>query len=260
MIGRAPGTIRAWEKGTSTPADAAVVSTLAAVLGIDEVTLFEAAGLDAPVTESTPSVRQALSTITPAARQAASREESLAADPAPPEPSFQPTEADQADLPAPERQRQRGPTPMPSGVGVPTAVVPAAVVPAAVVPAAQTVAAGGGAVATGETVVTEGPLDPAREPRHRAAVRKEGVPGTNLLDRLRAATARRPAAVVAPSTLPTPPRAPSYMEDPNERWSYRLRSVYTAVGVGALFIALGWAASNLLDAVGSVWEVLTSNL
>ena len=50
------------------------------------------------------------------------------------------------------------------------------------------------------------------------------------------------------------------MEDPTERWSYRLRSIYTAVGVVALFIALGWAASNLLDALGSVWEELTSNL
>jgi hypothetical protein len=49
------------------------------------------------------------------------------------------------------------------------------------------------------------------------------------------------------------------MEDANERWSYRLRGIYTAVGVVLMFIVLGWAASNLFDSVGELWSELTAN-
>ncbi len=249
LIGRAAGTIRAWEKGTSTPADPGVVSTLAAVLGIDEVSLFEAAGLEPPVTDSGPTVREALSSITPAARSAAAEDEtSLTGSPEPdrkdkPEPD---SASEPEAAPFVERRRQHGGRTAP--VPTPDVFAPPATVPTIPTPPPVSIP---GAVA----VPGSGDGEGAREPRHRAT---SGTPG--LLERLRNATARRQAPAVPLTTLPPAPRSPSYMEDPTERWSYRLRSIYTAVGVVALFIALGWAASNLLDALGSVWEELTSNL
>lgn len=237
LIGRAPGTIRAWEKGTSTPADAGVVSTLAAVLGIDEVSLFEAAGLEPPVSGSTPTVRESLSSITPAARRAAADEQSdrESVPASPPDP-----------VPTVDRRRPSGARPVPTptpDLFAPPAPVPTVppVSPPATVPGAAS-----------EAGVAEGG---AREPRHRARSDTVGV-----LERLRGATVRRPPQAAPLTTLPPAARVPSYMEDPTERWSYRLRSVYTVAGIVALFIALGWAASNLLDAFGSVWEELTANL
>jgi transcriptional regulator with XRE-family HTH domain len=237
LIGRAPGTVRAWEKGTSIPSDPAVVSSLAAVLGIDEVTLFEAAGLEPPVSETSQSVRQALSTITPAARLAEARdsgqdrtgpESVTTADPEP-ETTGEVVGDEAVATPNVGRRRRRGESPQPpTPADLPTAVVP----PPAVPPVPEPV---------------------AREPRHRAS--RGGI-----MEQLRGATVRRPAAVAAPTTLPPAPASPSYLEDPNERWSYRLRALYTAAGVVALFVALGWAGSNLFDALGQLWEVLTENL
>lgn len=229
LIGRAPGTVRAWEKGTSVPTDAAVVSTLAAVLGIDEITLFGAAGLELPVSERSPSVRQALSTITPAARMAAADSDDDAANPPQPSPPPIAARVEGSDRPAmspaPTSGRRIRP-PEPSVVGAGEAGEAPLQTPAP----SQT---------------------PARQPRHRS----DGV-----LERLRKATVRNPAPAPVPTTLPPAPREPSYLEDPNERWSYRLRSLYTAAGVVALFVALGWAAANLFDALGDLWEILTANL
>lgn len=229
LIGRAPGTIRAWEKGTSTPGDAAVVSTLAAVLGIDEVTLFEAAGLEPPVSEPGPSMRQALSSITPEAQRERGRQpEPLPLDTADDLVEQEPVERATSAPPVVERRR-RGDVPAPTPV-------PGTPVPAT---AARVVAA---------------PAGDGSQPRHRAV-------GGGVLDRLRSLTVRRGAApAAAPTTLPPAPRVASYVEDPRERLAYRLRTVYTAAGVFALFIALAWAASNLFDSLGSLWQELTANL
>jgi hypothetical protein len=50
------------------------------------------------------------------------------------------------------------------------------------------------------------------------------------------------------------------MEDVEERWSYRIRSILTIAGVGALGLILIWAGSELLGAVGDVWDALTAGL
>ena len=81
-----------------------------------------------------------------------------------------------------------------------------------------------------------------------------------MIDRLRASTVRKPRPAGPLTTLPAAPAEPSYMEDPTERWSYKMRSVLTAVGVGFLLLVFGWAASNFLEAIGETWDILTSNL
>lgn len=64
LVGRSTATIRAWERDKSRPTDPKVVSTLAAILGIDERQLFERAEVDPPmVAETSPTVEQALATL-----------------------------------------------------------------------------------------------------------------------------------------------------------------------------------------------------
>ena len=68
LVGRSPGTIRSWEAERSIPRDPAVLTTLAAILGVDEALLFERAGVErpaGPALETTPTLEQALASISP---------------------------------------------------------------------------------------------------------------------------------------------------------------------------------------------------
>ncbi len=56
-------------------------------------------------------------------------------------------------------------------------------------------------------------------------------------------------------TSPTPPIAePSYIEDQSQRQLYRVRNLATLVAAVALVIALMWAISESLSALGAWWE------
>jgi transcriptional regulator with XRE-family HTH domain len=222
LIGRSPGTVRAWEKGTTRPTEDSVVSSLAAVLGIDESVLFDAAGLEPPVVEASPSMRQALSTLAPRPETVEPKTTRPSARDQSSVPGSAPAEAEGAP-PTPEREPDRS-----------TATFQE--------------------TDDEEFDLAEPATSPASHVRSRAG-------RSSFADRLRAATVRRaPRPAAAPSTLPPVPTAPSYMEDANERWSYRLRAIYTAVGVILMFIVLGWAASNLFDSLGELWSELTANL
>lgn len=101
LIGRAPSTVRNWERGRSVPSDAGLLSTIAAVLAVPERRLFEAAGLDAPTKEHAPTIEQSLSEIAP------SREEPTEEHEAPDEPHLPGIDvAPDPDL-APRRSRTR---------------------------------------------------------------------------------------------------------------------------------------------------------
>lgn len=69
LIGRSPATVRSWEKGSALPAEASVVTSLAAVLDLDEATLFGAAGLQPPVAERSLTLEESLALIAPASRE-----------------------------------------------------------------------------------------------------------------------------------------------------------------------------------------------
>lgn len=67
LVGRAPSTIRSWERDKSAPNEAAVLHALAAILGVDERSLFEKAGQEPPPdVDDNPTVEQALATLRPA--------------------------------------------------------------------------------------------------------------------------------------------------------------------------------------------------
>jgi len=67
LVGRSVSTVRSWERDKSRPNDPGVITALSAVLGIDEIVLFERAGLELPVLEDSPTVEQALATLNPEA-------------------------------------------------------------------------------------------------------------------------------------------------------------------------------------------------
>lgn len=64
LIGKSASTVRSWEQGRSNPGDPQSVSTLAAVLGLDEGELMGRAGFETPVPASVrKSAREELSTL-----------------------------------------------------------------------------------------------------------------------------------------------------------------------------------------------------
>jgi hypothetical protein len=91
----------------------------------------------------------------------------------------------------------------------------------------------------------------------KAVLVEAGAPVLAGLRRSREEQRPRPAAI-PPPTAPVP--TGSYMDDPDERWSYRLRTVWTAAGLGALGVLLLWAGSRALDALGDTWNALLAGL
>jgi transcriptional regulator with XRE-family HTH domain len=65
LIGHSQSTVKAWEQGNSRPSDPAVVSALAAVLGVAEGELMEQAGLIGPEEPPAARMRDALATLAP---------------------------------------------------------------------------------------------------------------------------------------------------------------------------------------------------
>ena len=87
LVGRSTNTIRSWERDSSQPNDPKVLSTLAAILAIDERLLFDKVGVPLPDAEASETVEQALATLSPERPPSSSSEASLEEDEANPEPS-----------------------------------------------------------------------------------------------------------------------------------------------------------------------------
>ena len=199
LVGRAPSSIRAWEKGHSVPDDSVVVSSLAAVLGIEETALFEAAGMTPPRRSVPASLEDTFSSIAPSA------------------------DTRQVDV---EEMPDR---------------------PMAGARHARTAA--------------ESKLDGKESVFDKLRSALEVVTGDETPNAERSSSRQAGSApVAARQTGRKPMYALSYMEDVEQRWSYRVRAILTVAGVGLLVIVLGWAASELLAALGDVWDALTAGL
>jgi len=57
-----------------------------------------------------------------------------------------------------------------------------------------------------------------------------------------------------PPVAPTAP-APSYVEDPRERYRYWLRYLAIAIAIAIMLIILAWAFTELREALGEVWDL-----
>ena len=198
LVGRSPATVRGWERGRSQPDDPVVVSSLAAVLGIEESDLFVAAGMEPPRASTPFSLEETLSTIAPTTSRPPSLES---------EPRVTDVAPAQGRSAASHRALNDSDSPLDK---VRTAL--------------------------------ESLLEAWRQPSQRPQAT------TRTVGRSAATPKRRSMASL------------SYMEDVEQRWSYRVRSMLTAAGIGLLGIVLLWAGSQLLSAVGDVWDALTAGL
>lgn len=199
LVGRSPATVRGWERGRSQPDDPVVVSSLAAVLGIEESDLFVAAGMEPPRASTPFSLEETLSTIAPTTSRGSSIQH----------------ESRVPDARSPERERSTASHRTLSDSDSPLDKVRTAL---------------------------ESLLDAWRKQQQRPE------PASRTLGQPAAPPKRRSMASL------------SYMEDVEQRWSYRVRSMLTAAGIGLLGIVLLWAGSQLLSAVGDVWDALTAGL
>lgn len=195
LIGRGTGIVKAWERGRAIPTDPFVITSLAAVLAVEESRLFRAAGIDPPGRQPTLTIEQELATIAPPRERRPAPQEGTVTAPATVSRSVITQENQSAPKPQPE---------------------------------------------TATSAVTE--YVPRQLP-HPAA-----VPETLRQE-------RRPSRVTSERAV-----AGSYMDDPEERWSYRLRAAWTAAGVGMLGILMMWAGSRAFEAFGDVWDALLSGL
>lgn len=64
LVGRSTSTIRNWEKDSASPSDPADVVALAAVLGVPEPELLEAAGFEPSIVESAPTLEESFASLT----------------------------------------------------------------------------------------------------------------------------------------------------------------------------------------------------
>ena len=65
LVGRSSSTVRSWERDKSQPNDPNVITALSAILGVDERSLFEKAGLSRPELETSPTIEQELASLNP---------------------------------------------------------------------------------------------------------------------------------------------------------------------------------------------------
>ena len=65
LVGRSVATIRSWERDERYPTETKVITALSAILGVDERTLYDKAGLTPPEVETSPTLEQALATLAP---------------------------------------------------------------------------------------------------------------------------------------------------------------------------------------------------
>lgn len=204
LIGRASGTVKAWERGRTVPHDPVVVTSLAAVLAIDEAELYVAAGLNPPGTPPVTTIEQQLASIAPR------------------------------------------PTPMvsPDPVRAERPVVTAASSPQE--PATEPDTPDDGMNVTAATEAVTAFLHKGMDSLRKLTDRPERAPRQR---RVRATATPYPAASFG-----------SYMEDDDERWSYRLRALWTAAGVAALGIVLLWAGARLMAAIGDTLDALLAGL
>jgi transcriptional regulator with XRE-family HTH domain len=227
LIGRAPGTVKAWERGRTVPNDPFVITSLAAVLAINEPKLFNAAGLPLPGVTPTPTIEQELASIAPVRQTPV------------------PSPAGESGLLAGRRSPDVVHGDQPSNEHEPPSV-------------------------SETTEVVEKAPPPALDPDQSAGsefFQKSVEPirkwWSSRGERSDVESARPGRVRPEPRTIPVRPAAistGSYMDDPEERWSYRLRAFWTAAGMAGLGILLLWSGSRAWQALGDTWEALLSGL
>ncbi len=209
LVGRSPSMVRAWERGQATPDETTVLSSLAAVLGLEERAVFQAAGIAPPGPRTARTLEQTLSEIAPSALGTPSR--TAAPDRLGP--------VERTEIQREPARAQNGDAQHPVEAGKP-----------------------GG---RGDHRL------PSRSGAVLARVTRWGDVARHAVSR------RRPRSSVAqPLPVPAPAAGRSYVEVPEQRLLYRMRSVFLAVGLALLLIVFIWAAREFFDAIGASLDAI----
>ncbi|MDP9495731.1 MAG: helix-turn-helix domain-containing protein [Actinomycetota bacterium] len=222
LVGRSASTIRAWERDSSLPNDESVITALSAVLAVDRQSLFEKAGLEVPLQQTSPTLEEAFASLGS-------------------EPRSTPVVADQPFVPLPLGAETEPPIPSlsaPEAEAVQIVEIPDE-----------------SDEGDREWEPDEEPY-PVWEPKFPDEALFKATP---LVSRVMKPSVPAPAFVEPPDPFvrgaATPPLVePSYMEDTAQRQLYRVRSLATLVLLVGMGIVLLWALSSTFDALGSWWE------
>jgi hypothetical protein len=203
-----------------------VVAALSAVLDLDQRSLFQKAGLDVPLEETSPTVEEAFASLA-----AEPRSTSVLVDPEPAAAIALVEEPDlHIELDVESQTEFDGETKAPSEV-------------------------------SDEPLESAEGQKPAEEPYpvwepefpEETFIRSTRVASTSVTPMPAPAFLDPPDPfVLAPATPPLV--EPSYMEDTGQRQLYRVRNLATVVLLVGLGIVLLWAFSSTLDALGSWWD------
>lgn len=220
LVGRSVATIRSWEHDKSLPNDPKVLSALAAILGVDERSLFEKAGQALPATEDSPTIEEALATLDPDLVEGTTFGSVEEAD------DTAPAATDEVEMEEPAFEED----------GVEAEAEEPAVVEVVDASAAEEF------------------LEPPGPPMTDEPEAPEATPITPT-----PSYAAPPTPYSVVSAVP-PAHEPSYMEDSTQRQLYRVRNLATIVVLVALGIAFLWAFSEGLGALGDWWDEFFGNL
>ncbi len=223
LVGRAPSTVKAWERGRTQPKDRTVVASLAAVLDLDESELVDSIGLEAAEPKSFQTLEESLSEI--AAPDLLPRNHKSRVTPDdPPEPESDtdgPSVETELLMSRRELRAQR----------------------------------------EGNNEATEGVMDKVSrrlEGVRRIRLRRPGRSKKAVpTRRQQVAVPVTPPPASGPLMVAAP--APSYLEDPQQRLLYRSRSVFLAIGVFVLAIVFVWAAGEMIDSISSSLDAILGN-
>jgi transcriptional regulator with XRE-family HTH domain len=250
LVGRSASAIRSWERGASTPTDDNIVTSVAAVLGIEEDLLRGAVGmppgsgvgdLDEVGGEALEVFAQtdsedgaAPETSVPSAP--GSVEEASKADSG----SLSPGDIEEAEGPPPDEAPGESSPEEPSQT--PGPVVERDDEPASLSPGVET-----------QSVIGE-PLTDQRDPGPLPDAAEVSGPSERLAP---------VAAAVSTRTVPIPigeppvqPAARSYLDDPDQMMTYWIRAALTVAFAMFLLVVLFWALGKLGDSIGEVWDLV----
>jgi transcriptional regulator with XRE-family HTH domain len=228
LVGRSASSIRSWERDASTPTDTSVLLALSAILGLDQRSLFEKAGVDLLAEEARPTVEQALASLTPQPMDDPLTRPAVAA-----EFDF----AGNVDTDPPSEPVELEPEPQLDADFALEAEVMDQL-----------------------EIAADPEFEPSRELEPESetfSLRPDMFPEKVGASAMR--TSPEPAFVSPPEpftmTTPSPPFVePSYMEDSEQRQLYRVRNLATVVLFVGLVIVLLWSLSNTLEAFGEWWN------
>ena len=251
LVGRSASTVRSWERDKTHPTDTGVITALAAILGADERQLFERAGQVVPDQEESPTIEQALATLHPEPKSDLPEvgDERPSVEEAEPDVVESPTIEEALatlspelvpDLSVEELESDEEPTPVEQ-------------TPATLNSEAES-------ELPFEEPVSEEEFTPVEFERDALAdlspddddqldIGVEEAPAYN-------ATAE-PYVIVAPAESSV---GSSYMEERSQRQLYLVRNLATIVVLVGLVVALLWALTESMTAIGDWWDEFFGNL